>query len=279
MSTQNDLGRKSQARRGRVALKRAMRLSPARLSQIFLALATLDVLTLQAFPGKLLHATNGRLFPYRPQNFLSEIVRTQYGPWMTLAFLLLAGAALSLAVALKNRGLREKAFVGLAGIALLALAFFPTDLADLTTDKLTCGEPTRLEPCTLVGRIHNPLSTLVFAPILLCALSFLARARTESAWRPLARWAILCGVLAGLGILGATVYLKLAGWEGRWWTGLMQRSLVFPSLLWMASLAGSLREQRRDREADDQPDREPRDEVEAGAVDVLAHDPSVVDQL
>ena len=256
-----------------------MRFSLARLSQVFLALATLDVLILQALPGKLLHATNGRTFPYRPQNFLSEIVRTQYGPWMTLAFLLLAGAALSLGVELRKRRLRETTLVGVAGFALLALAFFPTDLADLTTDKLTCGEPTRLEPCTLVGRIHNPLSTLVFAPILLCALSFLARARTESAWRPLARRAVLCGVLAALGILGATLYLRLTGWDGRWWTGLMQRSLVFPSILWMASLAGSLGEKRRDREADDQPDGEPGDEVEAGAVDVLAHDPPVVDQL
>ena len=206
-------------------------------------------------------------------------MRTQYGPWMTLAFLLLGGAALSLALALRKRGLREAVLVGLAGAALLALAFFPTDLADLTTDRLTCGQPTRLEPCTLIGRIHNPLSTLVFAPIGLCALSFLIRARTEAAWKPLARTAVLCGVLAGLGILSATVYLKLTGWEGRWWTGLMQRSLVFPALLWMASLAGSLREKRGDGEADDQPDGEPGDEVEDRAVDVLAHDPPVVDEL
>ena len=256
-----------------------MQVSPARLSQVFLALATLDVLILQALPGKLLHATNGRLFPYRPQNFLSEMVRTQYGPWMTLAFLLLAGAALSLAVELRRRRFREAMFVGLAGAALLALAFFPTDLADLTTDKLTCGETTRLEPCTLVGRIHNPLSTLVFAPIALCALSFCVRARFQKEWRPLSRTALLCGGLAVLGILSATVYLRATGWEGRWWTGLMQRSLVFPALLWMAALAGSLRKKRGDGEGDDQPHREPGDEVENRAVDVLAHDPPVVDEL
>ena len=80
-----------------------------------------------------------------------------------------------------------------------------------------------------------------------------------------------------LGILAATVYLKLTGWEGRWWTGLMQRSLVFPALLWMAGLAGSLGEQGRDREADNQPDGEPRDDIEARAVDVLAHNAPVVD--
>ena len=196
-----------------------MRFSPVPLSQVFLVLATLDVLILQALPGKLLHATTGQLFPYRPQNFLSEIVRTQYGGWMTLAFFLLGGAALSLGKELRARRLRETMFVGLAGFALLAVAFFPTDLADLTTDKLTCGEPTRLEPCTLVGRIHNPLSTLVFAPIGLAVLSFCARARTETDWKPLARLAALCGVLVWLGITGATVYLRLTGWEGRWWTG------------------------------------------------------------
>ena len=116
-------------------------------------------------------------------------------------------------------------------MSLLLLGFFPTDLADLTTDDLTCGRPTRIEPCTLIGRIHNPLSTLVFAPIFLAIASFCLRRE-----RFLSRLALLCGVLALGGIMGASLYLHSVGWQGRWWTGLMQRSLVFPALLWLGGL-------------------------------------------
>ena len=203
-----------------------------RLGTLSVGLAGADLLVLHTLPSPQLHATTGKSFPYHPWNFLSELVRTDYGPLMTLCFFLLGLSAGASAWALHRHAFRrESILLAIAALSLLLLGFFPTDLADLSTDAYTCGQPSRLEPCTLIGRIHNPLSTLVFAPVLLAIVSFCLRRE-----RTLRQLAALCGLLALGGVLGATLYLKSLGWHGRWWTGLMQRSLVFPSLLWMAGL-------------------------------------------
>lgn len=205
-----------------------------------LGLAVADLAALHVLPTLHLHARTGTSVPYRPWNFLSELVRTEAGPWMTLCFVLLAVGALGAAGALRR--LRPEALLlAVAGVSLALLAFFPTDLADLSTDALTCGRPTRIEPCTWVGRIHNPLSTAVFVPIAAVMASLGLRGRRDPRWRFAARWGVVCGALALAGVVGATLYLQSIGWQGRWWTGLMQRSLVAPSLLWLAGVLAALR--------------------------------------
>ncbi|MGC4044032.1 MAG: DUF998 domain-containing protein [Armatimonas sp.] len=209
----------------------------ARFSLGATLVATALICLLHVLPHPMLLATTGMQYPYRPTNFLSELVRTQYGPLMTGCFFLLGAGAGTLALALWAKNRREGLLMALAALALCLLGLFPTDLADLTTDKVTCGEPTRIEPCTLVGRIHNPLSTLVFAPIALLAVSLLWRSRTEPTWRFL-RWVILgCGALALVLLLCARLYLLSSGWTGRGWTGLMQRSLVLPAVIFLTYLA------------------------------------------
>lgn len=209
-----------------------MAIRAVRLGAISFALAGLDLTLLHALPTPRLHATTGATFPYQPYNFLSELVRSDYGPWMTVCFFLLGVGAGAAAWAVHRHQLRrESALLAVASLALLLLGFFPTDLADLSTDDYTCGLPSRPEPCTVVGRIHNPLSTLVFAPIFLVIASMCFRRE-----RFLTRLAAFCGLLAIGGIVAATLYLQSISWQGRWWTGLMQRSLVFPSLLWMVGL-------------------------------------------
>jgi hypothetical protein len=209
-----------------------MAIRAVRLGAASFALAGVDLVLLHALPPPRLHATTGATFPYKPYNFLSELVRSDYGPWMTVCFFLLGVGAGAAAWAVHRHQLRrESALLAVASLALLLLGFFPTDLADLSTDAYTCGLPTRPEPCTVVGRIHNPLSTLVFAPIFLVIASMCFRRE-----RFLTRLAAFCGLLAMGGIVAATLYLQSIGWQGRWWTGLMQRSLVFPALFWMAGL-------------------------------------------
>jgi hypothetical membrane protein len=176
------------------------------------------------------------LIPYRLWNFLSEYARTDYAPLMTACFFLLALGTVATAVTLARRVRREASLLAGAGVALALLGVFPTDLADLTTDAVTCGQPMRIEPCTLVGRIHNPLSVLVLASILLTVLSFCSRSRREEPWRSTVQLAAVCGALALCGIAVSALYLHMIGWHGRWWTGLMQRSLVFPAMLWVATL-------------------------------------------
>jgi hypothetical protein len=214
--------------------------SLARISLGSVVLAALLLIALHLLPHPTLYATTGKTFPYRPTNFLSELVRTQYGSAMTGCFFVLAAGAGALAGALWSLLRREALLLALAALALGALGFFPTDLADLTTDAVTCGRPTRIEPCTLIGRVHNPLSTLVFAPIALVALSLLWRARTQRAWRGVALIALGCGALAVVLILCARLYLISIGWSGRGWTGLMQRSLVLPALIFLGALAKNL---------------------------------------
>ena len=206
------------------------------IGTLALFFAGVCLVTLHVLPPPLLHTTTGAQIPYRAVNFLSEFVRTDYAPLMTACFVLLAVGAIATAATVRRILRREAVLLLIAGVALGLLAAFPTDLADLSTDAVTCANPLRIEPCTPIGRVHNPLSTFVFAPILLVALSVGYRSRQESRWRNVALLAVLCGLLAVAGIVAATLYLQSVGWQGRWWTGLMQRSLVFPALLWLAGL-------------------------------------------
>lgn len=210
-----------------------------RLARVALGAAILDLALLHLLPPPLLHATTGAAIPYRPWNFLSELARSDYAPLMTACFFLLAFATFATGVALRRILTREAPLLALAGVALALLGCFPTDLVDFRTDAVTCGLPGRIEPCTLVGRLHNPLSNLVFVPIALVIMLVCLRGRTDPQWRGLGRLAAVCGLLALGGVLGATLYQHAIGWHGRWWTGLMQRSLVFPALLWMTGLLGS----------------------------------------
>jgi hypothetical protein len=205
-----------------------------------LGLAVLDLAILHALPAPLLRATTGAFVPYRPWNFLSEFARTDYGPLMTACFFLLALGTLATAAALLRRLRREALLLAVAGVALALLGLLPTDLADLSTDAVTCGQPTRIEPCTLVGRLHNPLSVVALVAILLVILSICVRSLREPEWQGVAQLAAACGALALCGIVASTLYLHALGWHGRWWTGLTQRSLVFPAFLWIAGLLGSV---------------------------------------
>jgi hypothetical protein len=55
---------------------------------------------------------------------------------------------------------------------------------------------------------------------------------------------VLCGALALFLLFAARLYLHSIGWSGRGWTGLMQRSLVLPALLFLGYLAQSLTRSR-----------------------------------
>lgn len=202
---------------------------------VSLGAAAVLLAILHLLPTPHLHATTGAMPSYRPWNFLSEYVRTEYAPLMTACFFLLAVGVSATALTVCPLR-REAVLLTIAGVALTFLGIFPTDLADLTTDAVTCGQPNRIEPCTLPGRIHNPLSTLVSAPILLTIVSFCIRSRRESAWRRLACFAAVCGILALCGIAAMLFYRYITGFQGRWWTGLLQRSLVIPALLWVFGL-------------------------------------------
>lgn len=208
--------------------------------RISLGLFLCGVIVLHCLPSPLLQTTQGVQLSYDPRfNFLSEYARTQYAPLMEVNFLLLAITAASLARALWLTGLRREGWclVG-AGIFLVLLACFRTDLVDLRTDALTCGDPSRVEPCTLVGRVHNPLSTVVFGFVGAAAVSLLARRVPR--WHRVVWAAIACALLGLVLVTLSLLYLRHIGYTSRLWVGLMQRALVIPALLWLWALTTEL---------------------------------------
>jgi hypothetical protein len=88
----------------------------------------------------------------------------------------------------------------------------------------------------VAGRIHNPLSTLVFVPIFLVILSMSVRSCREPHWQSVARLSAACGALMLCCLIATLLYQTMLDWHGRMWTGLAQRSLLFPALLWMIGL-------------------------------------------
>ncbi|MES2458984.1 MAG: DUF998 domain-containing protein [Armatimonadota bacterium] len=202
---------------------------------VSLGLAGAGLAVLHILPTPRLHATTGAVVSYQPWNFLSEYVRTDYAPIMIACFVFLGLGTLATATMLRYLR-REAILLTVAGVSLLLLSLFPTDLADLTTDAVTCGQSTRIEPCTLAGRIHNPISTLVFLPIFLVIASVCVRNFRQPQWRRVTRLSAVCGALALCCLIATPAYLHLFDWQGRLWTGLTQRSLVFPALLWITGL-------------------------------------------
>jgi len=85
-------------------------LSPARLARFGLLLSAAGIATLHLLPRPVVAATTGQVVLYDPPlNFLSEYVRTQYGPLMTFNFWALAGAAVAAVWALRAAGLGREA--------------------------------------------------------------------------------------------------------------------------------------------------------------------------
>jgi hypothetical protein len=213
-------------------------------AQVSLLFFFAGIVTLHCLPAPMLFGATGKIVPYNPLlNFMSEFVRTQYGWLMTVNFCLLALVAALIALALGKAALsREAKLLWGASAFLVLLALFPSDLADLRTDAYTCGDPTRIEPCTLIGRIHNPLSTIVFGFVGGAMASF--RLRRSPKLALIVRASVLCGVLAICLLIAAKLYLIFElGYTQRHWVGLMQRALTLPALVWLWVLAAVLRKQ------------------------------------
>ncbi len=157
--------------------------------------------------------------------FMSEYVRSAYGPMMTFNFFALAGAVGFLAVGmhLEARIHQRLQWYGpplmaCAALFLLLLGLFPCDLQDT--------------PHTLVGRIHDFFSTLPFACIIPTAVLVVRQYRKDMSWRNVIRATLLLALYAIMGL--AVAY----GWQHNLkWTGLVQRTCATPILIWLLIVA------------------------------------------
>jgi hypothetical protein len=207
-------------------------LSAARLARSGLLLFAAGIVTLHLLPAPMLSTTTGQMLPYDPRlNFLSEYVRTQYGLVMTASFWTLGATAAAAAWAFRRAGLgREALALAVAALFAALLALFPTDLTDLRADGPACDLALRIEPCTWVGRVHNPLSSVVFGCLGATWLSLALRRRPE--WKAVVRGGVACLVLAAVLVGASALYLMQLRGVGRHWLGLMQRSAAASALLW-----------------------------------------------
>src|SRR5262245_13063769 len=99
----------------------------SRAAQLALLAAVIDFLGLHLAPRRMLHATTGAVLAYDARlNFLSEFVRTQYGPAMTANFVLLGTAGFAAALAMRSAAHEREAWMlaGL-GVLLVLLALLP----------------------------------------------------------------------------------------------------------------------------------------------------------
>jgi hypothetical protein len=191
----------------------------------------------------MLMGSTGARVSYDPTlNFLSEYVRTQYGPLMTANFVLLAIAGGSLGFEFGRVGLRREArFMWGAALFLVLLALLPTDLADFRTDLSTCHDPARVEPCTWVGRVHDFLPNFAFGFVALVGICLSRRIE----WLPIAKKGAWCAAFAAILALVSHFYVThRAPHVERIWVGLSQRGVVAPALLWMAMLITDLEKRR-----------------------------------
>lgn len=197
-------------------------------------------MSLHLAPQPMLLATTGASIPYDWRlNFLSELVRTQYGPAMTANFVLLAIACACTAFAFRHAALPREAWL-LAGCAAVfaLLALLPSDLAELRTDASTCGDPARIEPCTWVGRAHDVLPNALFVLIGLTCLSLFRR--KTAPWRRVVMAAGLCAAGAIVLVVLAALYVQAVAPSGRVWVGLLQRAVVVPGIGWLCAVNAGL---------------------------------------
>jgi hypothetical membrane protein len=180
------------------------------------------------------------------RRFLSEYVRSPYGGLMTANFLTLSLTALCLSRALfclhRPKGdLRFSAgLFAIAALCLLLLGLFPSDLQGGTRSP--------------AGIVHDRLSVIPFLLLLTAAAHLIRAVRGDPGWRLLQAATYL---LVPLGILGVVIGWVVQG--GISWTGLVQRMLLAPVLLWLMSLTHVLlrlaREQNGPVVRSAQPDR------------------------
>lgn len=204
-----------------------------RVAQVALVAAMAGLVVLHLLPRPLLHATTGELIPYDPRvNFLSELVRTQYGSLMTACFVALAVSGATGSIAVHRAGLRREAvLLGGAAVTLALLALLPSDLAELRTDASTCGDPTRIEPCTWVGRAHDILPNALF---LLLGAVWLSLVRyRRAAWARVVWAGVLCAVVAIVLAVASRLYVADVTSVQRIWIGATQRSVIGSAIVWL----------------------------------------------
>lgn len=204
-----------------------------RIAQVALVAAVAGLVVLHLLPRPLLHATTGELIPYDPRvNFLSELVRTQYGSLMTASFVALAISGATGSIAVHRAGLRrEAALLGGAALTLALLALLPSDLAELRTDASTCGDPTRVEPCTWVGRAHDVLPNALF--FLLGAVWFSLLLYRRAEWARVVWAGVLCAAIAIVLAVATRLYVADGTSVARIWIGATQRSVIGSAIIWL----------------------------------------------
>jgi hypothetical protein len=166
--------------------------------------------------------------------FVSELSLGPYG-WVQVLNFVLTGAL----VLMFGRGLAAYFSAGAAsragpflvqgiGVSLIASGPFVTDPSAMFGQT------------SLHGTVHGIFGAIVFTFAPLSCFVFYRRFRSDPAWRPLAGWTLLSGVVLALGI----VLLKISQQPGSGlfeWKGLVQRVILVTFMAWIFVVGFRLR--------------------------------------
>ena len=172
--------------------------------------------------------------------FVSELSLGAYG-WIQVLNFVLTGAL----VLMFGRGLAAHFSTGAAsrtgpvlvqgiGVSLIASGAFNTDPSAMFGQT------------SAQGVVHGILGAIVFTFAPLSCFVFYRRFRSDPAWRPLAGWTLLSGIVLTLGI----VLLKISQQpeSGLFeWKGLVQRVILVTFMAWIFAVAFRLRRLYRSR--------------------------------
>lgn len=166
--------------------------------------------------------------------FVSELALGPYG-WVQVLNFVLTGAL----VLMFGRGLTAYFSAGAAsrvgpflvqgiGVSLIASGPFVTDPSAMFGQT------------SPHGMVHGIFGAIVFTFAPFSCFVFYRRFRRDPAWRPLAGWTLLSGVVLTLGI----VLLKISQQPGSGlfdWKGLVQRAILVTFMAWIFAVAFRLR--------------------------------------
>ena len=172
--------------------------------------------------------------------FVSELSLGAYG-WIQILNFVLTGAL----VLMFGRGLAAHFSTGAAsragpvlvqgiGVSLIASGAFNTDPSAMFGQT------------SAQGVVHGIFGAIVFTFAPLSCFVFYRRFRSDPAWRPLAGWTLLSGIVLTLGI----VLLKISQQpeSGLFeWKGLVQRVILVTFMAWIFAVAFRLRRLYRSR--------------------------------
>ena len=122
--------------------------------------------------------------------------------------------------------------LAIIGFSFLVSGPFVTDVAGTPRDQMT-----------LTGTLHGIFGALVFSLSPVSCFVFWRRFREDPTWKDLETWTLVAGLITTIAVVLLSVATKTTSLANLFaeWTGLIQRMVIIPYLIWIFTFAAALR--------------------------------------